>query len=89
MALSKPIAGALAAGLAGYAVNWCSLRGIDFHMLGVDSEIVKSTLVGTLSGFLISFTPDAFIQDIVDIIRWCKSSAKKIDDAVHEEEESK
>ena len=81
MALSKVIAGVVAAGCTSYFMNWCSLRGVDFEALGVSSELVKSTIIGSVSGTLVGLTPDSIVQDIIDLIVWVKTSVKRIKDA--------
>lgn len=78
---SKIVSGILAAAVTSYFMNWCSLRGVDFKILGVDSEIVKSSLIGTLSGIFIGFTPHNFVQSVVAAILFIRGSWRKIEDA--------
>ena len=81
---SKIVSGILAAATTSYFMNWCSLHGVDFKILGVDSEIVKSSLIGTLSGAFIGFTPQNFVQSVVSVIVFLRGSWKKIEDAATE-----
>lgn len=76
--VGKIVAGILAAGVTSYIMNWCSLHGINFQTFGVDSEIVKSTLIGTIAGVFVGFTPAHLVQDIIDAILFIRSSYRKI-----------
>lgn len=74
----KIVAGILAAGTTSYIMNWCSLNGIDFAVLGVDSEIVKASLIGTLSGVFVGLTPQHVVQETIDIILFVRASYQRI-----------
>jgi hypothetical protein len=76
--IGKIVSGILAAGLTSYFMNWCSLKGVNFALFGVDSEIVKSTLIGSLAGVFVGLTPQHIVQEIVDAILFLRSSYRKI-----------
>lgn len=71
----------LAAILASYFMTQFSLHGVDFETLGVPSEIVKSTIVGTLVGFFAKLTPANFVEVIKDIILFWVNALKTWSDA--------
>lgn len=81
--ISKVVAGIISAGLASYAMNWFSLHGVDFSIWKVNSEVVKSTIEGTLVGSLVGLTPHSFVQEVASIIIFCKSAWKTWRDAVN------
>ena len=82
---SKVVAGIIAAGVTSYLMNWCSLHGVDFKVFGLDSELIKSSLVGTIAGTVIGFTPKNIVQDIVNIIIFVRLSYRKITSAATSE----
>ena len=51
-----------------------SLHGVDFTEMGVSSELVKSTLIGSLVGLLTWLTPQHFVSEITNAIVFCKSA---------------
>lgn len=79
----KTISGIAIAILSSYFVNWLSLRGMDFKTLGVDSELIKASIVGTLTGSFVAFTPQNIVAQIVDIIRFLKNARKQITDELN------
>lgn len=74
--MNRVLAGVLAASISSWFLTWCSLRGVDFKTLGVDSEFVKSSITGTLVGFFIA--PDSFFAMIRDFLIWCFDWAQSL-----------
>lgn len=74
----KIVAGILAAGATSYIMNWFSLHGVNFEVFGVDSEIVKSSLIGTLAGVFVGLTPQHLVQNIVSFIYFIRQSYRDI-----------
>lgn len=67
----------VAAWLSSYTMTQLSLHGVDFTELGVSSEIVKSTIIGILSGFFVWVSPQHLIQAITDAILFCRNAIKQ------------
>lgn len=76
--------------LASYILNQFSLHGVNFEMANtipgvtVSSEVVKSTLEGSLEAIVVVLTPNHFVAFIVDAIVWVRRNYKKIFDAAHD-----
>lgn len=68
--------------LASYIMTQLSLNGDNFAVLGVSSEIVKSTLIGILVGFFAWATPLHFVEGVTDIILFSRSAIKQWRDAL-------
>lgn len=66
----KAWVGALAALCATYSMNWLSLRGIDFKVLDISSELVKATIIGHLVWFFTWITPKNFVGAVRDGLRF-------------------
>ena len=64
----------VAAWVASYIMTQFSLHGFDFAVLGFSSELVKSTIIGTLVGFFTWLTPQHLVQEITSAIVFCKSA---------------
>jgi hypothetical protein len=64
--LVRIMTGIVSGFISSYILNQCSLHGVDFKTLGVDSEIVKSSLEGTIVGILIA--PKNLVYASVDAI---------------------
>lgn len=60
-----------------YVMNQASLHGVNFQLLGVPSEAVKSTIDGTMTGLLVGLTPTHFVASITDAIIFVKTTAKQ------------
>ena len=73
----------LAAFSASYLMNRFSLRGIDFEVLGFSSELVKSTIIGTLSGFFTWISPTHVVQAVTDAILFVRKALKQWHDAIN------
>ena len=73
----------LAAFTASYLMNRFSLRGIDFEVLGFSSELVKSTIIGTLSGFFTWISPQHIVGAVTDTILFIKKAIKQWQDAIN------
>jgi hypothetical protein len=69
--------------LASYCMTQLSLHGVDFAELGVSSEIVKSTVIGTLVGFFTWLTPQNIVNEITSIIIFCKNAIKQWRNAIN------
>lgn len=82
---SRIIAGALAGGISSWFLTWCSMQGVDFKTLGVDSEIMKGAITGTLTGFFVA--PDTVVLMMRDFLIWVYSSAKILRKAATEGKE--
>ena len=67
----------VAAWVASYIMTQASLHGVDFSLLGVSSEIVKSTIIGVLSGFFTWLTPKAFVQSVTNAIVFGRQTIKQ------------
>jgi hypothetical protein len=46
--------GSAASAASGFILTWCSLHGVDFKTFGISSEVVKSTIEGTLTGIFVA-----------------------------------
>jgi len=75
---AKIVSGILAAGLSSYLMNWFSLHGVDFEALGFPSEMVKASLIGTLTGLFVGLTPHNFVQYVIAVIYFIRTSYRKI-----------
>lgn len=64
--------------MATYIINQASLHGVNFELLGISSELVKSSMEGLLISGLVWATPSHFIAAIVDAIVFIKTSWKQI-----------
>lgn len=62
---------------ASYAMTQLSLHGVDFTEFGVNSEIVKSTIIGILVGFFTWVTPKHLVQSVTDAIIFCRNAIKE------------
>jgi hypothetical protein len=76
-------ASVVAAWLGSYTMTQLSLHGVNFEELGVSSEIVKSTIIGTLVGFITWASPSNFVHVLIDIIIFCKDSIRQIRSAIN------
>ncbi len=76
-------ASVIAAWVASYIMTQCSLRGVDFSILGFSSEIVKSTIIGVLSGFFTWLSPKNFVQSVTDAIVFSRNAIKEWRDALN------
>lgn len=83
--MNRVLAGAIAGGVASWFLTWSSLHGVDFKTFGVDSEIVKGGITGTLVGVFTA--PDTLILGLRDIIIWCYNSVKILRKAAEEGKE--
>jgi hypothetical protein len=79
--IGKLAAAIISAGVASYIVNRLSLNGVDFTALGVSSEIVKASLVGTLVGFLTGLTPQHVVDEMATVIVFFKNAFKQLRNA--------
>lgn len=77
----KIVSGIIAGILTSYLMNQASLHGINFELLGVSSELVKSTIDGSLVGIIIGLTPSHFVAAICDAKVFIKTSFKQISEA--------
>lgn len=64
----------ISAWLASYIMTQCSLHGIDFKTFGVDSEMVKSTIIATAVSFISK--PKTFVSTISDGILFVRETGK-------------
>jgi hypothetical protein len=71
---------------ASYAMTQLSLHGVDFAVVGIDSEMVKSTIVGGLVGALTWATPRNIVQSITDTILFCKEAIMEWKNAINKPE---
>lgn len=65
-----------------YSMNWLSLRGVDFQVLGVPSELVKSGIEGLMLGFFAWITPDHAVDAMVESILWCRRAVARVWSAI-------
>ena len=75
----------LAAWGASYIMTQMSLHGVDFKVMGVDSEIVKSTIIAHLVTFFVWATPRNLLAWFIGVIRAIKDAIHQIKDATKEE----
>ena len=84
MDFGKIISAFLAASVTSYLLNRFSLSGVDFALLGVDSETIKSTISGALSAFFVGLTPKNIVEDIKNAILFFRKAKKEIKEAVEQ-----
>jgi len=70
--LSRAFAGAIAGGFTSWFLTWCSIHGVDFKTFGVDSELIKGGITGTLTGIFVA--PDTLVFALRDFFIWCHTS---------------
>ena len=80
---SKIGASIIASWAASYAMTQLSLHGVDFTEAGINSEIVKSTIIGALVGFFTWLTPKHLVQSVTDAIIFCRNAIKEWRDALN------
>lgn len=73
------VCGMVASGFSGWFLNFLSLHGVDFKVLGVDSEFVKSSIESTLTG--IGTAPECIPLAIAGIIVSLRLACRTIRDA--------
>lgn len=83
--MNRILAGVVAAWISSWFLTWCSLRGVDFKTFGIDSELVKSSITGSLVGFFIA--PDTLFAGIRDFIIWLVDWYKSLRQAATEGKE--
>lgn len=83
--MNRILAGVIAAGMSSWLLTWCSLHGVDFKTFGVDSELIKSSITGSLVGFFIA--PDSCLNSIRDFLIWCYDWARSLRTAATEGKE--
>lgn len=80
--LGKITAAILSAVIISYLMNQASLHGVNFEFeangIKVSSELVKSTLEGTLTGVFVGLTPNHLLASLLDVIAWVKNAQKQI-----------
>lgn len=64
----------ISAWLASYIMTQCSLHGIDFKTFGVDSEMVKSTIIAYVVAFISK--PKTFVSTISDGILFVRETGR-------------
>lgn len=74
-----------AAFIGSYVMTQLSLRGVNFEVLGVSSELVKSTIVAHLVTFFVWLTPRNMVEWITEVIIFWKSAFKKWRNAANNE----
>lgn len=67
---------------ASYAMTQFSLHGVDFTEFGVNSEIVKSTIVGALVGLFTWASPSHLVGAVSNVILFVKGAMKQWRDAL-------
>lgn len=83
--LNRVLAGVLAGAIASWSLTWCSLHGVDFKTFGVDSEVVKGGLTGTLVGVFTA--PDTLLMSVRDVLIWAYNWVKTLKRAAEEGKE--
>lgn len=79
--LGKVGSGIISGLLASYIMNQASLHGVDFQLLGISSELIKSSIEGLLVGVFVWMTPSHFAAAVTDGIVFIKATAKQWRDA--------
>lgn len=75
----------LAAMITTYIMNQFSLHGVNFELdiggVKISSELVKSTIDGTLTGFFTWITPSHFLAWLCDVKVSCRKAWKQFREA--------
>lgn len=74
--LTRLVVGFISGGLTSYILTQCSLRGVDFSTSGIDSEIIKGTINGTIVGFVVA--PRNIIYTLCDGILFVRFAARTL-----------
>lgn len=83
----KLIAAFLAAWSTSYIMTQASLKGVNFELLGISSELVKSTIIAHLVAFFVWATPRNIVQAIRELILFIRETWKTWRDAALEGKE--
>lgn len=75
--------GAIASGVTGWGLNWFSLHGVDFKVLGIDSEFIKSTIETLLTTVI--FYPECIPLTIAAAILFVRKGARVVMNAFTEQ----
>ena len=70
------VLGACASATSGFVLTWASLHGVDFKTLGINSEVVKSGIEGTLTGIFVA--PECIPLAIAGVIYGCRKGFRII-----------
>ena len=70
------VLGACASATSGFVLTWASLHGIDFKTFGINSEVVKSGIEGTLTGIFVA--PECIPLAIAGVIYGVRLSGRTI-----------
>lgn len=68
--------GIISGGISTYMLNYLSLKGVDFKTFGVDSEMVKSAIDGTIVGVVSA--PSNLVYTLRDGILWVRFACKTL-----------
>ena len=77
----KTGAAIISAFVASFIMTQLSLSGVNFEVMGVSSEIVKSLIIGHLVGFFTWLTPTSFVMAVRGGILFVRSAFKSWHDA--------
>lgn len=80
----KLVTGFIATGISIYTMNYFSLHGINFQLMGVDSEIVKASIIALVTTFLTWLTPQHVVDKITAAIVFLKRAKQQINNAGEE-----
>jgi len=77
----KTGAAIISAFVASFIMTQLSLSGVNFEVMGISSEIVKSLIIGHLVGFFTWLTPTNFVMGVRSAILFVRSALKSWHDA--------
>lgn len=78
--LVRIVTASISGGISTYILNYFSLKGVDFKTLGIDSEMVKAGIDGTIVGVVSA--PDNLVYTLRDGILWIRFACKTLWDAI-------
>lgn len=70
----KIVSGIVAGIMTTYIMNQASLHGVNFQLLGISSEFIKSAIDGCLIGVFVGLTPTHFAAAVTDAIVFVKTT---------------
>lgn len=68
----------LSTGISAFAMNFASLHGVDFKVLGIPSEVVKAMIESHMVLFFMWVSADHIVDSITGGIIWMRRAGRKI-----------
>lgn len=81
--ITRVMLGVASSAVTSFLLTWCSLHGYDFKTLGVDSEGIKSTITGSITG--VAVAPECIPMAIAAFIIYWRKAGRIISKSVTEE----